>query len=87
MRFLTKETFKTQPTVEVEEALMPAEIAKVKELMEQGLIEAVHTAVDLSVAWIVWNVDSEAALGETHTTLPLAPYMNSEILTVLTEEM
>ena len=86
MRYLTKETFKAPPTAEVE-ALMPAEIAKVKELMEQGLIEAVYTAVDLSAAWIVWNVDSEAALEEAHNALPLHPYMNSEILTVLAEGM
>ena len=86
MRFLTKETFKTQPTAEVEAELMPAEIAKVKELMEQGLIEAVHTAIDLTAAWIVWNVDSEAALESTHATLPLHPYMNSEILAVLLAE-
>ena len=35
MRFLTKETFKAPPTAEVQ-ALMPAEIAKVKELTEHG---------------------------------------------------
>ena len=86
MRFITKETFKAPPTAEVK-ALMPAEIAKVKELIEQGLIAAVYTAADLSSAWMVWNVDSQAALEETHNTLPLHPYMNSEIITVLSEEM
>ncbi len=86
MRFLTKETFKAPPTAEVE-ALMPAEIAKVKELTEQGLMEALYTAVDLSAVWIVWNVDSEAALEEAHNTPPIHPYMNSEIMSVLSEEM
>ena len=85
MRFLTKGTFKAPPTAEVQ-ALIPAEIAKVKELTEQGLIAAVYTAADLSSAWIVWNVDSQAALEETHNTLPLHPYTNSEI-TLLAEEM
>ncbi len=85
MRFLTLETFKAPPTAEVQ-ALMPAEIAKVKELIEQGLIAAVYTAADLSRAWFVWNVDSQASLEETHNTLPLHPYMNFEI-TVLAEEM
>jgi len=70
MRFLTKETFKAPPTAEVQ-ALMPAEIAKVKELTEQGMIEAVYVAADLD---------------EAHNTLPLHPYINSEI-TVLSEEM
>ncbi len=85
MRFLTKETFKAPPTAEVQ-ALMPAEIAKVKELTEQGLIAAVYVAADQSGAWMVWNVDSQAALEEIHNTLPLHPYLNSEI-TVLAEEM
>ncbi len=85
MRFLTKETFNAPPTAEVQ-ALIPAEVARVKELSEQGLITAVYTAADLSSAWMVWNVDSQAALEETHNTLPLHPYMNSEI-TALTEEM
>ena len=85
MRFLTKETFKAPPTAEVQ-ALIPAEQAKVKELTEQGLIETVYVAADQSGAWMVWNVDSQAALEETHNALPLHPYLNSEI-TVLSEEM
>ncbi len=85
MRFLTKETFKAPPTAEVQ-ALIPAEQARVKELTEQGMIKAVYVAADQSGAWIVWNVDSQAALEETHNILPLYPYLNSEI-TVLAEEM
>ena len=85
MRFLTKGTFKAPPTAEVQ-ALIPAEIAKVKELTDQGLISAFYIAADRSGAWMVWNVDSQAALEEAHSTLPLHPYMNSEI-TVLAEEM
>ena len=85
MRFLTTETFKAPPTAEVR-AVIPAEQAKVKELTEEGLIAAVYVAADQSGAWIVWNVDSQAALEETHNTLPLHPYLNTEI-TVLSEEM
>ena len=85
MRFLTKETFKAPPTAEVQ-ALIPAEIAKVKELTEQGLIAAVYIAADLSGARNVWTADSQAPLEEAHTSLPLHPYLNSEI-TVLAEEM
>ncbi len=85
MRFLIKETFKAPPTAEVQ-ALIPAEMAKVKELTEQGLIAAVYVAADQSGAWAVWNVDSQAAFEEIHNSLPLHPYLNSEI-TVLAEEM
>ncbi len=48
MRFLTKETFKAPPTAEVQ-ALMPAEIAKVKELTEQGLIYQVPGWYGMSI--------------------------------------
>ena len=85
LRFLTTEAFKAPPTSEVQ-ALIPAEMARVKELTEQGLIVAVYVAADQSNAWMVWNVDSQAALEETHSTLPLHPHLNSEI-TVLSEEM
>ena len=85
MRFLTTSTLKAPPTAEVQ-ALMPAELAKVKELTEQGLVSAFYIAADRSGAWMVWNVDSQAALEETLNTLPLHPYLNSEI-TVLAEEM
>ncbi|MCI0841378.1 MAG: hypothetical protein J4N64_06355, partial [Chloroflexi bacterium] len=72
MRFLTTETLKAPPTAEVQ-ALMPAELAKVKELTEQGLVSAFYIAADRSGAWMVWNVDSQAALEELHNTLPLHP--------------
>ena len=85
MRFLTKGTFKAPPTAEVQ-ALIPAEIAKVKELTEQGLIAAVYTSADFTTFWTAWNVDSQAALEETLKTLPLEPFTDLEI-TVLAEEM
>ena len=85
MRFLTRETFKAPPTAEVM-ALMPAEIAIVNELTENGLIEAVYTAADLTVAWFIWSGESQSVVEETHKTLPLHEYMNYEI-TALAEEM
>ncbi len=69
------------------QALMPAEMAKAKELMEQGFIEKSYTAADMSAAWIVWNVESEAKLNETHDSLPLHPFMNSELVSILGEGM
>ena len=86
MRFMTRETLKAPPTEEVK-ALFPAETAKGKELIQQGLVEAVYLAADQSGAWIIWNVASEAVLEETHNTLPLHPYLNSEIVSELAEEV
>ena len=85
MRFLTREVFAAAPTPEVM-ALIPAEQARVKELKEQGTIEALYVAADQSGAWMIWNVDSKEALDQHHHTLPLHPYMKSEI-TVLSEGM
>jgi len=78
MRFLTKESFKAQPTAEVM-ALIPAEQARVRELTEQGLIEAVYVAADNSSAWLVWNCESQEALDELHKTLPMHDYFASNI--------
>ena len=61
MRFLTKESFKAPPTAEVQ-ALIPAELARTKELTEQGLLEAVYVAADRSGAWLIWNCESQAVL-------------------------
>ena len=61
MRFMTRETFKEPPTEEVK-SILPAEIARVKELKQQGLIEAFYVAADQSGAWVIagqgwWGVN------------------------------
>ena len=86
MRFITKETLDVVPPTAEVQALIPAEQAKVKELTEQGPIEAPYVADDLSGAWMVWNVNSQAALDEADNALPLHPHLSSEI-TVLSETM
>ena len=84
MRFLIKSTFKAPPTEEVL-ALIPVEQAMLTELAEQGIHEASYVAADLSNAWAVWNCESQAALEETHKTLPLHEYLNIDI-TLLSDE-
>ncbi len=84
MRFLTKETWKQPPNEEIK-ALMPAEVEQAKKLSDQGVIEATYMASDLTSGWLVWDVDSQVALEKAHNTLPLHPYMNSEVLAVLTD--
>jgi muconolactone delta-isomerase len=78
MRFLIKNSFKEPPTEEVQ-ALIPAELARTKELAEQGISEAMYVAADRSGAWEVWNCGSEEALKEIKKTLPLHKYLNIEI--------
>ena len=84
MRFLTKESFKAQPTAEVA-ALIPAEQAKVKELAQQGVVEAAYAAADKSAMWLIWNCASREALEDLHKTLPMHDYLASDI-TLLAEK-
>ena len=78
MRFLIQNTWKEPPTEEVQ-ALIPAELARTKELAEQGISEALYVAADRSGAWEVWNCESEEALEEIKKTLPLHKYLNIKI--------
>ena len=78
MRFLIQNTWKEPPTEEVQ-ALIPAELARMKELAEQGISEALYVAADRSGAWEVWNCESQVAAEEIKKTLPLHKYLNIEI--------
>ena len=78
MKFLLKMTWKQQPNEEMM-ALMPAERARVMELIEQGVQEADYLAADQSVAWVVWNCDSRDEVVETTKTLPMHQYFDTEI--------
>ncbi len=43
-------------------ALMPAEVEQAKKLSDQGVIEAMYMASDLTSGWLIWDVDSQAVL-------------------------
>ena len=78
MRFLTRETFSAPATEEVME-LIPAEQAKIAELVGQGVVEAAYEAADNSAMYLIWNSESQAGLEEAHKTLPLHGFLRSEI--------
>lgn len=78
MRFLTKESFRGQPTPEVM-SLIPAEQTRVRELAQQGVLEAVYAAANGSAMWLIWNCESQDALAEVHKTLPLHDDLVSDI--------
>jgi len=79
MRFITKEGFWAAPSEEVR-GLIPAEKAAMKELMKQGVVEAMYVSADSSTAWVVWDIESQEALEKVHKTLPLHDYLNSDIV-------
>lgn len=78
MRFLTKESFRAPPTSEVL-ALIPAEQARVKELVDQGVVEAAYAAADNTAMWLIWHCESQAGLEEAHETLPMHEYLRSDV--------
>ena len=64
-------------------ALMPAEQLHVRELMGQGVIEAIHIAADRSRVWLVMHGESPDAIRQTMTSFPLYPYMELELTPLL----
>jgi muconolactone delta-isomerase len=54
--------------------LIPAEVARARELREQGVLEASYRAADQSYSWLVLQGESEDFLQRTLESLPLYPY-------------
>jgi muconolactone delta-isomerase len=70
MMFMVEST-QTQPHTEQTLALIPAEMARGKELDAQGLRRGLFVAADFSKAWQVYDVDSERTLRALLQSLPL----------------
>ena len=75
MRFMLTFTWKKPPNEEIM-AHMPAEEARGKELVEQGIAESAEIAADQSTYWVVWNCQSEAEVQETLRTLPMYDFVD-----------
>ena len=78
MRFMLTFTWKQPPNEEVM-ALMPAEEARTRELVEQGIAGPAHMAADRSTFWTVWTSSSQDEVEKTLQTLPLYEFMNTDI--------
>lgn len=78
MRFMLTFTWKQPPNEEVA-ALFPAERARGKELIEQGVTEPAMVAADQSTFWAVWSCKSKEEVQEIAQTLPLYKYVNVDI--------
>jgi hypothetical protein len=64
-------------------AHVPAEIAHVNMLREQGVVETVYLAADRSGGWIVLHGESPDRVRQTMSTLPLYPFMELQQTTPL----
>jgi muconolactone delta-isomerase len=85
MRFFVEMTLNQAPTPEIL-ALIPAEVARGKELDAQGLREKLYVAADQTRAWQVFSCDTEEEVRAALASFPLHPYSDS-VITPLAEDM
>jgi len=78
MRFFVETKF-THALTDGILALIPAEIARGRELDAQGLRLQLLVAADRSGAWQVYRADSLATVQQAIESLPLHPFVTSTI--------
>jgi hypothetical protein len=64
-------------------ALLPAEQAHVKKLIEQGVVEAGYLAADRSNAWMAVQGESPEHIQQILQGLPFYPYIAPEVTPLL----
>jgi muconolactone delta-isomerase len=78
MRYLVTSTFNQAPNDSIM-ALIPAEIARGKELDAQGIRLKLYVAADQSRAWQIYRGDTEADVRKAIESLPLHPFVATTI--------
>lgn len=84
MRFMVESHFREPPTPEML-ALIPAEIARGRELDAAGSRLKLYLAADQSGAWQIFQGETQAEVEAALATLPLHPYLQWKI-TPLTDD-
>ena len=57
--------------------LIPAEQARMGELREAGMLDALYLAGNRAQGWLVLQGETQAAIAEALASLPLHPYMTA----------
>jgi muconolactone delta-isomerase len=78
MEFMVSAKFRRQDQTEIL-ARLPQEQAHIKELSEQGIVEALYVGSDLSQVWIVMQGESQDYIQKSLEAFPLYPYMEVEV--------
>jgi muconolactone delta-isomerase len=81
MRFMASITFDLARRSDLERTL-PAEQARIRELQQQGALEALYIPDSAGVpanVWAVFNADSQDAVQQALESLPMYPYMQIEL--------
>jgi muconolactone delta-isomerase len=85
MRYLVTSKFNQVPTDSIM-ALIPAEIARGKELDAQGIRLKLYVAADQSAAWQIYQGNTQADVQAAIESLPLHPFVVTTI-TPLAEDV
>ncbi len=86
MKYLVTSMFTQQPTDSML-ALIPAEIARGKELDAQGGRLKLYVAADQSSAWQIYQGESEADVRKAIESLPLHSFVATTITPLAEEAM
>ena len=86
MKYLVTSKLNQAPTDSIL-ALIPAEIARGKELDAQGIRLKLYVAADQSGAWQIYQGDTEADVRKAIESLPLHPYVATTITPLAEEAM
>jgi muconolactone delta-isomerase len=78
MEFMISARFRPQDQTEILARILQ-EQARIKELKEQGIEEALYISSDLSQVWIVMQGESQGQVQKSLESLPLYPYMEVEV--------
>jgi muconolactone delta-isomerase len=86
MKYLVTSKF-NQPPSESTIALIPAEIARGKELDAQGIRLKLYVAADQSAAWQIYQGDTESEVRKAIESLPLHPFVATTITPLAEDAM
>ena len=86
MKYLVTTMFNQAPTDSIL-ALVPAEIARGKELDAQGIRLKLYVAADQSGAWQIYQGDTQADVQQAIESLPLHPFVTTTITPLADDAM
>ena len=78
MKWMVTITFKEKPSAQVL-AMLPAERARVAEMVAEGLIENRYFAADGTQVWFVFQTDSREGVENALNTLPMHRFFNLHV--------
>jgi muconolactone delta-isomerase len=81
MQFMASISFDPADRAEIERRV-PEEQTRVRELQQQGLLQALYIPAGAGAppnVWVIFEHDSQAAVQQALESLPLYPYMRVEL--------